>query len=87
MGKTLCLEPATIMQTLFWILVISDAFVRKTENLCRLCCGILLNMHASQPFIYRHFRGVVQVCLTFCEFFSGIFRAGLHRSDYNVTRK
>ena len=68
MGKTLCLEPETIMQTLFWILAISDGFVRKTENLRRLGCGMLLNMHASQPFIYRHFREVVQVCLTFCKF-------------------
>jgi hypothetical protein len=61
MGKTLCLEPEIIMQTLFWILAISDVFVRKIENLCRLDYGILLNMHTSQPLIYRHFRGVVQV--------------------------
>ena len=35
MGKTLCLGPETIMQTLFWILAISDSFVRKTE----ICAG------------------------------------------------
>ena len=73
MGKTLCLEPETIMQTLFWILAISDSFVRKTENLCRLGCGMLLNMHASQPFIYRHFREVVQVHWKFQQFFSENF--------------
>ena len=75
------------MQTLFWIISIGDCFVQKNENLYRLECGILLNMHTSTPFIYRHFREVVQVHWKFHYFFTEIFRAGLHRSDYNVTRQ
>ena len=60
-SKTLCLEIETLMQTVYKILAVDDDFVWKAENPCRLGCGTKLNMHASKPFVYRHFRGAVQV--------------------------
>ena len=77
------------MQTLFIIVAVADNFVRKAEKLCRLDCDIKLNMHALLPFIYRHFREVVQVCVFFMDFsqnffwgvlyISGKFVVSLHR--------
>ena len=42
-------------------MAVDNGFVRKVEILCRFGCGIKLNMHASKPFVYRHFRDAVQV--------------------------
>jgi hypothetical protein len=49
------------MQIVYKILVVDGGFVRKVEISCRFGCGIKLNMYAYKPFVYRHFRGAVQV--------------------------
>lgn len=65
-------------------MAVDNSFVRKAEILCRFGCGIKLNMHASKPFVYRHFRDAVQVWATFYEFFSEIFLGVLYKYQFFV---